>query len=65
VVTAPVNNRKYFKTALPTRVLVEVDALKATFEENCVCKKCNGPVDAEVKTLCLATTFVISCKDEN
>jgi hypothetical protein len=43
----------------------EVESLKAAFEENCICKKCKGPVEAEVTTLCLATSFVISCKDEN
>jgi hypothetical protein len=46
-----------------TRIIVERDQLMEAFEKNCVCKDCHGPVEVSIRTLCLATTYVISCKD--
>jgi hypothetical protein len=46
-----------------TRVMLEVNALIQCFEKNSVCGYCNGPVNASIKTLCLASSVVLSCKD--
>jgi hypothetical protein len=46
-----------------TNVIVEVAALTESIEKNCRCKECNGPVEASTNTICIATSFMIACKD--
>jgi hypothetical protein len=47
-----------------TRVIMDADGLKTTLEENCRCKKCNGPLTVSLVTvLCLATNIMMYCKN--
>ena len=46
-----------------TRVVIENDALKVTMEKHCRCLQCHGVVDVSTKTVCLATSLIIRCKD--
>jgi hypothetical protein len=48
-----------------SRVIVEVESLKSTMEGNCRCKKCYKSVDVSLRTVCLATSIMITCKDVN
>jgi hypothetical protein len=52
------------KVAPPTRAIVEIDALVDGFEKNCRCMDCHGPVQASIESICLASSFMLSCKDE-
>jgi hypothetical protein len=46
------------------RVIIEVDPFLETLEKHCRCPDCNGPMNAEVKRLCLASTFVLTCANK-
>jgi hypothetical protein len=46
-----------------TRCILEVSSLLETLTSNVRCATCGGPVDALVKTLCLASRISITCKD--
>ena len=46
-----------------TRVIVEVEGLKKTFEKNCKCPNCHGNVLVTFRTICLATSIILQCKD--
>jgi hypothetical protein len=46
-----------------TRVIVEVEGLVSTLEMNSICMQCDGPVTPTLRTLCLATSIMLSCKD--
>jgi hypothetical protein len=48
-----------------TRVIVEVNALTRLFEGNVYCPQYAGSITLEVKTLCLASSLVVSCNDVN
>jgi hypothetical protein len=51
------------KPATASRAIIEVDALIEGFEKNCHCMTCSGPVLASVESVCLATSFMLSCKN--
>jgi hypothetical protein len=34
-------------------------------EKNCRCPECNGKVEMQVKTICLASSVMLCCKDED
>jgi hypothetical protein len=47
----------------PTRVIMDINAVKTTLEENCFCKQCDGPVEVSLRTTCLASRIMMSCKN--
>jgi hypothetical protein len=49
----------------PTRLLLEYESLKKCMEKNCRCPKCNGPVNMDVKTICIASNVMVSCVDKD
>ena len=59
------NNEEWVKKAPATRVIVEVDSTKAFFEKHCSCQECHGPVTISVRTTCLATNFMATCRDSS
>ena len=44
-----------------TRVILEVGPLTDLLQQNCQCPEYDGKVEASLKTLCLATTIVLTC----
>jgi hypothetical protein len=34
-------------------------------EKSCRCPECNGTVEMQVKTICLASSVMLCCKDED
>jgi hypothetical protein len=46
-----------------TRCILEVSQVIETLTKNVRCATCGGPVDALVKTVCLASRINITCKD--
>jgi hypothetical protein len=48
-----------------TRLILEYESLKKCMEKNCRCPECNGPVEMQVNTLCLASNVMLCCKDED
>jgi hypothetical protein len=46
-----------------TRLLVEFDATKKFIENNSRCRDCNGPVEVQAKTICLASTLFMKCNN--
>ena len=46
-----------------TNVIVEMNSLVETLQKNCHCSDCHGPVDVAIKTVCLASCIVLSCKN--
>jgi hypothetical protein len=49
----------------PTRLFLELQSLKKCMEKNCRCPNCHGPMEMNVKTLCLASNVMVSCKDQD
>jgi hypothetical protein len=45
------------------RIIIETNALNDIIANNCHCSECMGPVDIEYKTICLATTIELTCKN--
>jgi hypothetical protein len=48
-----------------TRAILEVDPLKKIMERNCRCPECSGPMEMKVNTICLASSVMLCCKDED
>ena len=48
-----------------TRLFLEQDATTSFIEKYSRCPNCTGPVEVKVKTICLASSLVIGCKDED
>jgi hypothetical protein len=46
------------------RIILETSALADLIANNCHCSECLGPVDISYKTICLATTIELTCRDE-
>jgi hypothetical protein len=49
----------------PHNLLIETIALTETLEKNCRCQQCNGPVLVSYKTITIASSIEIQCKDED
>jgi hypothetical protein len=47
----------------PSRFIVEEELLTQTFQETSRCQSCNGKLQVEYKTVCLATTVILKCQD--
>lgn len=47
-----------------SNIIIGVKALTETLGTNCICQQCHGPVDVTIKTICLASRIIITCKDE-
>jgi hypothetical protein len=48
-----------------TRVIVEVEGLMETLEKHCRCPTCDGPMEPQVETLCVASIVSITCKNKS
>jgi hypothetical protein len=46
-----------------TRVIMEVIPLKTCMEKTCRCQECDGPVEVFFRTICIATSFMLCCKN--
>ena len=46
-----------------TRVIVEVESVTTSFEKHCRCLECGGPVEMTMRTIFIATSLMITCKD--
>jgi hypothetical protein len=46
-------------------ILISVDAMTATLEQTSHCKRCNGPVNVTMKTICLASRIMLTCKSDD
>jgi hypothetical protein len=46
-----------------SRVILEVSSITETLTANCHCALCHGPVEVTIKTLCLASRIILSCKN--
>jgi hypothetical protein len=46
-----------------TRVILEVSSVKALMEKTCRCLQCNGSVEVFLRTVCIATSVMVSCKN--
>jgi hypothetical protein len=56
--------KKMMKMRMMKRVLLEVKAIVDTVAMHSRCKECGGPIDVSMKTVCLATKLIITCKDQ-
>jgi hypothetical protein len=45
-----------------SRVIIEVAGLTETLNDNCHCWECKGPVEVSLRTTCLATSIMLTCK---
>jgi rubredoxin len=45
-----------------SRVIVEVKSTIEAIEKHSVCPDCNGPMEASMETLCVATSLAVACK---
>jgi hypothetical protein len=46
---------------LASRVILEVSMLMNMFEKLCVCPQCGGKLLMSIKTVCIASSLVMSC----
>jgi hypothetical protein len=46
-------------------VVLEVDVLKDLVLRSCHCQKCYGRVEFSMKTICIASSIILTCKDKS
>jgi hypothetical protein len=51
------------KKPSPTNVIVGVNALTEILEKTSRCPECDGNIEASVRTVCIASQIVLTCKD--
>jgi rubredoxin len=47
-----------------SHVILEMDVLTETLQENCHCPQCHRPVDVSFKSICIASSIKITCRKE-
>jgi hypothetical protein len=48
-----------------SRALLELSSLKKLLEKNSRCPECSGPVEMKVNTICIASSVMLCCKDQD
>jgi hypothetical protein len=57
------NKKKTTNKPSASRAILEVEALAKAFAATKGCPKCCGPIDLLVKTVCIASSVILTCKD--
>ena len=60
--TTDTDDDEWVRKAPATRVIVEVEGTKTFLEKNCFCQHCRGPVACTMRTTCLATNLMLTCR---
>ena len=57
------NNNHKLRKPSASRIILEVDSLKKAVEETSKCPDCQGSLELQIKTVCLASNIRLSFKD--